>query len=37
MVMALIQNDKLFVSNVGDCRALLCRVNEHGELGVTQV
>ena len=37
-VIALIHKSRLFVANVGDARALLCRVDQKsGELGVIQV
>lgn len=36
-VLALIFNDKLYVANVGDCRALLCRTDSNGVLRVVQL
>ena len=36
-VLALIFQNKLFVANVGDSRALLCRETPEGSISVTQV
>lgn len=36
-VVALIHNNRLFVANVGDSRALLCRTDENGVMKVIQL
>lgn len=36
-VIALVRNNKLYVANVGDSRALLCRTDENGVLRVIQL
>lgn len=36
-VIALIHKSRLFVANVGDARALFCRIDTNGDLGVVQV
>lgn len=36
-MIALVRNNKLYVANVGDSRALLCRTDENGVLRVIQL
>lgn len=36
-VVALIYRNKLYVANVGDCRALVCRTDEYGSISVAEL
>lgn len=36
-VLALIYNSKLYICNIGNCRAILCKTDEHNVLHATQL